>query len=146
MVTSTQQLDNRDTPPKVKEIQQIDVDIRVAVLSSNNKKMSWPPKPCEPCENAVNLPPELDAFALLSPNWQHRNHNGISSSCPTTCQLFWAGHHIRDNLRKTKIPKANTATARSKNFVNNVELIQILNRCGHGIVYSQIAYKISLDA
>ena len=140
MVTLTQQLDNRDTPPKVKEIQQIGLDIRVAVLS-NNTEISWPPKPCELCENAVNLQPELDAFALLSPKWQHRNHNGISSSCPATCQLFWAGHHIRGNLRKTKTPRANTVTVRSKNFTNNVELIQMLNRCGHGIVYSQIAYK-----
>ena len=29
----------------------------------------------------------------------------------------------------------------SKNFANNVELIQMLNRCVHGIVYSQIVYK-----
>ena len=129
MVTLTQQLDNRYTPPKVKEIRQIALDIRLAVLS-NNTVMSWPPKP-----------PELNAFSLLSPNWQHRNHNAISSSCPATCQLFWAGHHIRGNLRKTKTPKTNTPTLRSKNFANIVELIQMLNQCGHGIVYSQIAYK-----
>ena len=32
--------------------------------------MSWPPKPCEMCENVLNLPPELDAFAcyLLTGN------------------------------------------------------------------------------
>ena len=66
MVTLTQKLDNRDTSPKVKEIQQIGLDIRVAVLS-NNMEMSWPPKPCELGENAVNLPPEQNGgfcFAL----------------------------------------------------------------------------------
>ena len=70
MVTFPQQLDNRDTPPKVKETQQIGLDIRVAALS-NNTEMPWPPKPFELCENAANLSPKLDAFALLSPNWQH---------------------------------------------------------------------------
>ena len=30
---------------------------------------------------------------------------------------------------------------RSKNFAYNVELIQMLNRCVYGIVYSQIVYK-----
>ena len=53
-------------------------------------------------------------FCSLSPNWQHRNHNAISSSCPATGQLFWAGHHIRGNLGKTKAPKTKTATVRSK--------------------------------
>ena len=69
MVTLSQQLDNRDTPPEVKEIQQIGLDIRVAVFS-NNTEMSWPSKPCEMGENVLNLPPELDAFArsLLTGN------------------------------------------------------------------------------
>ena len=44
VVTVSQQLDNRDTPSKVKEIQQIGLHIRDAVLSSNTE-MSWPPKP-----------------------------------------------------------------------------------------------------
>ena len=115
MVTLSQQLDNRDTPSKVREIKQTGLLIRDAVLS-NNTEMSWPPKPSELCENAVNLPPELDAFFLHTPNRQQRNHNGISSSCPATCQLFWAGHHIRGNWRKTETPKANTVTLRTKNF------------------------------
>ena len=129
MVTISQQLDNRDTPPKVKELQQIGLDIRVAVLS-NNTEMSWPPKPCEMCENVLNLPPELDAFArsLLTGNTE------ITTQYP---------NRVRGNLGKTKTPKTNTATVRSKNFANNVELIQMfeLNRCGHGIVYSQIGYR-----
>ena len=61
VVTVSQQLDNRDTPSKVKEIQQIGLLIRDAVLS-NNTEMSWPPKLSELCENADNFPPELDAF------------------------------------------------------------------------------------
>ena len=69
VVTVSQQLDNRDTPSKVKEIQQIGLHIRDAVLS-NNTEISWPPKPSELCENAFNLPPKVDAFlfTLLTGN------------------------------------------------------------------------------
>ena len=52
-------------------------------------------------------------------------------------QLFWARHYIRDTWRKTF--QANANTIRSKNFANcNVELVQMLSRCGHGIAYTQI--------
>ena len=61
MVTLSQQLDNRNSPSKVKETQQIALYIRDAVLS-NNTEMSWPPKPSKLCDHAVNLPPELDVF------------------------------------------------------------------------------------
>ena len=57
---------------------------------------------------------QLSEEVPYSPNWQHRKHNGISSSCPATCQLFWARHHIRGNWRKTETPKINTATLRRK--------------------------------
>ena len=64
MVAVSQQLDNRGTPSRVKEIQQIGLLIRDAVLSSNTE-MSWPPRPSELSENA-----ELDAFlcTLLTGN------------------------------------------------------------------------------
>jgi len=66
------------------------------------------------------------------------SEHGISSSPPVPCwQLFWARHYIQDNWRKTF--QANANTIRSKNFANrNVELIQMLSRCGHGIAYTQI--------
>ena len=76
VVAVSQQLDNKATPSKVKKIQQIDLLIRDAVILSNTE-MSWPPKPFELCENAVNLPSEIEAFSWQSPNCKHRNHNGI---------------------------------------------------------------------
>ena len=121
VVTVSQQFDNRSTPSKVKEIQQIGLLIRDAVLSSNTE-MSWPPRPSELCENAVNLPPELDAFlcTLLTGN------TDITTEYP-------------HGVRKTETPKINTVTLRRKKTLsNNVELIQMLNRCGHGITYSKI--------
>lgn len=45
------------------------------------------------------------------------------------------------NWGKTEIPQATATTVRSKNFANDVELIQMLSRCGHGIAFSQIEEK-----
>ena len=69
VATVSQQLDNRGAPSKVKGIQRNGLHIRDAVLSSNTE-MPWPPGPSELCQNAVNLPPELDAFlcTLLTGN------------------------------------------------------------------------------
>ena len=69
MVKLSQQIDNKNTPSKIKEIQQSGLYIRDVVLS-NNTGMSWPPKPSELCERAINLPAELDAFlyTLLAGN------------------------------------------------------------------------------
>lgn len=77
MVNLSQQLDNRNTPSKVKEIQQVGLYIRDAVLSMN-AEMSWPPKPSELCESAINLHAEPDAFlfTLLNGNTE------IPTECP----------------------------------------------------------------
>ena len=50
-------------------------------------EMSWRPRPSELCENAVNLPPELDAFlcTLLTGNteitteYPHRDRRLVNS-------------------------------------------------------------------
>ena len=137
MVTLSQQLDNRDTTSKVKEIQQTGLYIRDAVLS-NNTEMSWPPKPSELCENAVNLPPELDAFlcTLLAGNteitteYPHRVRRLVNSFGQDIIYGVTGG--------RQKPPKQILLPYAVKTLTNNVELIQMLNRCGHGIAYSQI--------
>lgn len=79
MIKLSGQLDNRDIPSKLEEIQQVGLHICDVVLA-NNTEMSWPRarKPSELCEIAVNHPEEVDqCFSILSLNWQHRNPNGI---------------------------------------------------------------------
>ena len=127
VVTVSQQLDNRGSSSKVKEIQLIGLLIRYAVRSINTEM-----------SGECNLPPELDAFLCTLLTGNTKIKKGISLSCPATCKLFWAGHHIRGNWSKRESPKINTATLSRKTLANNVELIQMLNRCGHGIAYSQI--------
>ena len=145
MVTDSQQLYSRGTPSKVKEIQQIGLLIRDAVLSSKTE-MSWPPRPSELCSQS---PTRTRCFSLHSSNWRHRNHNGISSSCFATCQLFWAGHHIPGNWTKTRIPKINTSTLRRQKLW---QLMLYLFRCyeslsektGQGQVGRPISSKLIL--
>ena len=124
VVTVSQQLDNRYTPAKVKEIQQIGLHIRDAVLS-NNTEMSWPPKPSELCENAFNLPPEVDAFlcTLLTGNteviteYRHRVRR-LVNSFGLICGVTGG----RQNP-----PKQILLPYAVKTLTNNVELIQMLN-------------------
>ena len=71
-------------------------------------------KPSELCENAVNLPPELDAFLCtlltgsteITAEYSHRVRRQVNSF----------GQDITGNWRKTETPKANAVTVRSKNF------------------------------
>jgi hypothetical protein len=61
VVKMSQQQENRNEPSKIKEIQQAGLYIQDAVRA-NNTEISWPPKPLELCESAVNIPMELNAF------------------------------------------------------------------------------------
>ena len=86
VITVSQQLDNRGIPSIVKEIQQIGLLIRDAVLSSNSE-MSRPPKPPELVDNAVYLPLELDAFlwtlltgnTIITTEYPHRVRRLVNS-------------------------------------------------------------------
>ena len=126
MVTSSQQLDNRDTPSKVKQIQQTGLRIRDAVLS-NNTELSWPPKPSELSENAVNLSPELDAFlcTLLTGNiegtneYPHRVRRLVNSFGQDIIYRITGG--------RQKPPKQILLLYAVKTLTNNVELIQMLH-------------------
>ena len=92
----------------------------------------------ELCENAVNLPPELDAFlcTLLTGNteitteYPHRVRRLVNSFGQDIIYGVTGG--------RLKPPKQILLPYAVKTLTNNVELIQMLNRRGHGIAYSQI--------
>ena len=137
MVKLSQQIDNRNTPSKIKEIHQAGLYIRDAVLS-NNTEMSWPPKPFELCESAISLPAELDAFlyTLLTGNteipteYPHRVRRLVNSFGQDIIYGVTGG--------RQKPPKQILLPYAVKSLTNKVELIQRVNRCGHGIAHSQI--------
>ena len=99
--------------------------------------MSWPPKPSELCENAVNLPPELDAFLCtltgnteITTEYPHRVRRLVNSFGQDIIYGVTGG--------RQKPPKQILLPYAVKTLTNNVELIQTLNRCGYGTTYSQI--------
>ena len=96
------------------------------------------------CENALNLPPELDAFArsLLTANteittqYPHRVRRLVNS--------FGQDIIYGVTWERQKPPKQILLPYAVKTLQTmHVELIQMfgLNRCGHRIVYSRIAYR-----
>ena len=123
-------------PSKIKQIQQASLYIREGILSNSMKDVSWPPKPSELCQNAVKIPEELDAFL----------YTVLTGNTPTEYpqQLERLVNSYGEDLiygvsgGKQKPPKHILLPYAVKSLTNNVELIQILNRCGHGIAYSQV--------
>ena len=100
--------------------------------------MSWPPKPSELCESAINLPAELDAFlyTILIGNTE------IPTEYPDRVQhlVNSFGQDIIYGVTggRQKPPKQIQLPYAMKSLTSNVELIQMLNRCEHGIACSQI--------
>ena len=139
VVNLSQELEDRKNQgnTKIKKIQQVGLCIRDAVFS-NKTDMSWPPKPSELTESAINLPAELDAFLYtlltgkteLPTEYPHRVRRLINSFGQDIIYGVTGG--------RQKPPKQILLPYAVKSLTNNVQLIQMLNRCGHGIAYSQI--------
>ena len=133
-----QQQEDMTMPSKIKQIQQASLYIREGILSNSMTGVSWPPKPLELCQNAVNIPEELNAFlyTVLTGNtetpmeYPQRLERLISSYGQDLIYCVSGG--------KQKSPKQILLPYAVQSLTNNVELIQILNRCEHGIAYSQV--------
>ena len=132
----TKQLEKKSSSSDAK-IKETGLSIREAVR--NHKIEShWPPKPSDFCENAVSLPEKLETFLyiLLTGNPQPpveyplRIQRLVNSFGQDIGYAVTAGNQ--------KPPKQVLLPYAVKTLTNNVELIQLLNRCGHGIAYSQI--------
>lgn len=133
----TQQKEKVDVPSRITNIQEAGLCIRDAILA-NTAEMSWPPKPSELRERDINLPMELTAFlhTVLTGN------TNIPTESPQRIQrlINSFGQDIIYGVSggRQKPPKQILLPYAVKSLTNNVELIQMLNRCGHGIAYSQL--------
>jgi len=118
-------------------IKEAALDIREAVRS-HKIESHWPPKPSDLCESAVKLPKKLETFlyTVLTGNTQpleeypQRIQRLVNSFGQDIVYAVTGG--------KQRPPKQVLLPYAVKTLTNNVELIQMLNRCGHGISYSQI--------
>ena len=107
-------------------------------IQSQEIKASWPPQPCEVTENAVTIPHDLKEFlfTLLTGN---TGFPGLQS-CSVSRLITSFGQDLVFGASggRQKPPKHILLPYAVKSLTNDVELIHILNRCGHGIAYSQL--------
>ena len=114
-------------------IKEAGLDIREAVRS-HKIESHWPPKPSDLYEYAVSLPGKFDTFlyTLLTGNTQppveypQRIQRLVNSFGQDIVYAVTAG---KQRPPKQVLPYA------VKTLTNNVEFIQMLNRCGRDMVY-----------
>lgn len=100
--------------------------------------MSWPPKPSEFRESSIILPDSRRFFLHIllsgSADPSHEMSSRIDRLGNSYGQdlIFGVSSGTQKTLRHILLPYA------IKSLTNNVELIQIINRCGHGVSYTQV--------
>ena len=130
--------DNASQSSRSANIHRAAIDIREAIKRSESK-MSWPPRPSDLAESAINVPKELGLFLqkLLSGQLEWEDEDCHSSE-QRLAKSFAQDLIFGVSRRRIKPPKQILLPYSVKTLTNNVELIQMLNRCGHRIAYSQL--------
>lgn len=126
---------------RTEAIYKVALDLRESILSSKDS-MSWPPKQSEPTVDAVRIPDSVRAFlsTLLTGNTEPQKL--CSQRVQRLLNSFAQDLDFGVTCGRVKTPKHILLTCAVKSLTNNVELIQIINRCGHGVSYSQIVLKL----
>ncbi|CAH3143072.1 unnamed protein product [Porites evermanni] len=130
--------EDKGSTTKISNIQKAAADIRDAIRNEESK-MSWPPRPSELNDSAIEVPEELSAFlyTLLTGN----KDSSEGECCQRVQRLMksFAQDLVFGVTRgRIKPPKQILLSYAVKTLTNNVELVSILNRYGHGISYSQL--------
>ena len=129
MTTNASKISNfKDRPPPWKTIQ------------SQEIKASWPPQSCEPTENAVTVADDLKEF-FFTPLTGSTRFPGLQSCSEKVSRLinsFGQDLVFGASGGRQRPPKQVLLSYAVKSLAKNVELFQILHRCGHGIAYPQL--------
>ena len=138
-IRNTERQKNHTTTSEVETICQVAVDLRESILSMKNEKaMSWPPKQTDLTADAVQIPDSVRTFlcTLLTGN------TDPLEICPQRVQRLVSsfGQDLVFGVTcgQVQTPKHVLLPYAVKSLTNNVQLIRIINRCGHGVSYSQI--------
>ena len=137
-VARLQQLQCEGQASLMDDIRRVALEVRKAICCKENE-MSWPPKPSQLTEEEINLPDEVRVFlaTLLTGNSKYPEEP-CSSKVQRLVNSFGQDLVFGVTGGRKKPPKHILLPYTVKTLTNNVELIQILNRCGHGVAYSQI--------
>ena len=109
------------------------------MLCSNVNEMSWPTKTSQLTEDGINIPSEVRLFlsTLLSGGAQYPEEP-CSSKVQRLVNSFGQDLVFGVTGGRQKPPKHLLLPYAVKTLTNNVDVIRFLNRCEHGIAYSQI--------
>ena len=137
-VVRLQQLQCEGQASLIDDIRQVALELRKAMCCKENE-MSWPPKHSQLTEEEINVPDEVRLFlaTLLTRNSKYPEE---PCSSKVQCLVNSFGQDIVFGVTgsRKKPPNHILLPYAVKTLTNNVELIQILNRYGHGVAYSQI--------
>jgi len=122
----------------IDDTRRVALELQKAICCEENK-MSWPPKPSQLTEEEINLPDEVRGFlaTLLTGNSKYPEEP-CSSKVQRLVNSLGQDMVFGVTCGRKKPPEHILLPYSIKTLSNNVELIQILNRCGHGVAYSQI--------
>ena len=130
--------DNASQSSRSANIHRAAIDIHKAIQRTENKK-SWPPRPSDLAESAMNVPKELDSFLqTLMTGKKDRQYEDCHPRVQRLMKSFAQDLMFGVSRGKIKPPKQILLPYAVKTLTKNVELIQMLNRCGHGIAYCQL--------
>ena len=120
---------------KTEVVHQAALDLRETILSTKDT-ISWPPKQSELTVDAVAIPDNVRSFLSTLPTGNREKSS--SQRVQRLVNSFGQDLVFGVSCGRVKTPKHILLPYAVKSLTNNVELIQIVNRCGHGMSYSQI--------
>ncbi|CAH1248853.1 Hypp8457 [Branchiostoma lanceolatum] len=123
---------------KLANIQQAAINIRYAIWGKQST-MSWPPHPAELEDSALDIPHELGVFlCTLLTGGKVLSVDECNARVKRLMKSYAQDLMFGATRGQIKPPKHVLLPYAVKTLTNNVELVSMLNRCGHGISYSQL--------
>ena len=125
---------------RTEEIRRVALELRKAIQSTGSEEMSWPPKASELNEDAIRIPEDVKLFlvTLLTGSSSYKPNDPCQEKDQRLVNSFGQDWIFAVTNGRQKPPKDILLPYAVKTLTNNVDVMRFLNRCGHGIAYSQI--------
>ena len=122
------------------EIRRVALELRKAIQSTGSEEMSWPPKASELNEDAIRIPEDVKLFlvTLLTGSSSYKPNDPCQEKDQRLVNSFGQDWIFAVTNGRQKPLKHILLPYAVKTLTNNVDVMRFLNRCGHGIAYSQI--------
>ena len=125
---------------RAEEIRRVALELRKAIQITGSEKISLPPKASELNKDAIRIPEDVRLFLVtsLTGSSSYKPNDPCQEKDQRLVNSFGQDRIFAVTNGRQKPPKHILLPYAVKTLTNNVDVIRFLNRCGHGIVYSQI--------